>query len=59
MAGEDHVLLEPEDGWYKLDIRVHNGGILIQVWSTVAAVDPELSPEPSADGLAWLWESPL
>lgn len=53
MAGKDHVLLEPEGSWYKLDIREHNGGLLIQLWATVVAVAPELCIEESADGLIW------
>ena len=39
--------------WYEFDIREHRGGLLIQVWASVVAVAPELSPEPSACGLVW------
>ena len=53
MAGEAHTQLEPDGGWYKLDIREHKGGLLIQVWANVVAVAPELSPEQSANGLIW------
>ena len=53
MAGETHAQLEPDGGWYKLDIREHKGGLLIQVWASVVAVAPELSPEQSANGLIW------
>ena len=53
MAGEGHAQLEPDGGWYKLDIRERKGRLLIQVWASVVAVTPELSPEPSANGLIW------
>lgn len=53
MADQSHVLLAPNGGWYRLDIREFNGGLLIQVWASVAAVTPELCPERTADGLMW------
>ena len=53
MAGETHARLKPNGGWYELDIREHKGGLLIQVWASVVAVAPELSPEQSANGLIW------
>ncbi len=53
MAGEGHARLNPGGGWYDLDIREHKGGLLIQVLASVVAVTPELSPEPSANGLIW------
>lgn len=53
MAGDAHARLTPDGGWYDLDIREHQGGLLIQVWASVVAVTPELSPEPSANGLVW------
>ena len=53
MAGDAHARLTPDGGWYDLDIREHKGGLLIQVWASVVAVTPELSPEPSANGLVW------
>ena len=53
MAGDAHAQLKPHDGWYEFDIREHNGGLLIQVWASVVAVAPELSPETSASGLVW------
>lgn len=53
MAGKTQVLLEPEGSWYKLDIREHDGGLLIQLWATVVAVSPDLCPEEKADGLVW------
>ena len=53
MNGTTHVALEPQGGWYVLDIREHNGGLLVQVWGTVKAVTPELCPQQTADGLVW------
>lgn len=53
MAGQSHVLLEPNGGWYRLDIREFSGGLLVQVWASVAAVTPQLCPEQRADGLMW------
>lgn len=53
MGDQSHVLIEPKDGWFRLDIREFKGELLIQVWASVVAVDPELSPEQSADGVKW------
>lgn len=55
MGGKPHVMLTPDDGteWYELDIREHEGGLLLQLWASVVAVLPELCPEQSANGLIW------
>ena len=53
MAGQLHVLLEPEGGWYRLDIREFKNALLVQVWASVAAVTPGGCPEPTAEGLTW------
>ena len=53
MAHETHARIKPSGGWYEFDIRAHKGGLLIQVWASVVAVAPELSPEPSASDLVW------
>jgi hypothetical protein len=53
MNKECHILIEPDGGWFSLDIREHKGGLLVQVWATVKAVSPELCPEQSADGVIW------
>lgn len=53
MNGEAHVVLKPEGGWYDLDIREHDGQLLIQVWAMVHAVEPDLCPAPSAEELIW------
>jgi hypothetical protein len=53
MHGQKHLQLTPEGGWYDLDIREHKGGLLIQVWAIVHAIEPELCQTPSAEGLIW------
>ena len=55
MKGSSHVVLKPTGGvaWYKLDIREHKGGLLLQLWASVEAVMPDLCPEQSADGILW------
>ena len=53
MAGEVHKRLEPNGGWYELDIQEHEGELLLQIWASVVALVPELSPELSANGLVW------
>ena len=53
MGSEAHVQLAENAGWYTLDIREHQGNLLIQLWAAVVAVSPELCPEQSADGLMW------
>lgn len=57
MNGEAHVRIHPNNGWYDLDIRELEGGLLIQVWATVKAIPPELCPSraPTASiGLIYL-----
>ncbi|MBS0316011.1 MAG: hypothetical protein JSR49_02675 [Proteobacteria bacterium] len=55
MGGETHVSLKPAEGvaWYELDIREHEGGLLVQLWASVEAVMPELCPEQTAEGVLW------
>lgn len=53
MAGQEQVVLAPEGGWYDLDIRKHDGGLLIQLWAAVEAVQPVLCPEQTANGIEW------
>lgn len=55
MGGERHVSLKPVEGvaWYELDIREHEGGLLLQVWASVEAVMPELCAERTAEGILW------
>ena len=53
MNGQSHVVLEPNDGWYKLDIREYEDSLLIQCWATVVAVAPERCDEPTIDGIEW------
>lgn len=53
MEGKPHIALRPDGSWYDLDIREHNGGLLLQVWAIVHAVEPKLCPAPSAEELVW------
>lgn len=53
MGGQDHVRLNPSGGWYVLDLREHQGRLLLQVWAVVVAIPPQLMSVESADGLVW------
>lgn len=53
MQGTAHVVLKPKGSWYDLDIREHDGGLLLQIWAMVHAVEPDLCPAPSAEELVW------
>ncbi|MHB8283208.1 MAG: hypothetical protein ACYDD1_00870 [Caulobacteraceae bacterium] len=53
MGGGRHLTLSPEAGWFEVDLRAHPGGLLLQVWATVVAVDAERCPPVAADGLNW------
>lgn len=59
MAGKSHKVLKPLEGgaWYKLDIREHKGGLLLQLWASVVAVMPGLCPEQTAEGILWSGDS--
>lgn len=53
MNGEKHVSIGGRDNWFELDVRQHDGGLLVQVWGKVFAVSPDRCPVQSADGLNW------
>lgn len=55
MEGGSHVVRKPAEGvaWYELDIREHQGGLLLQLWASVEALMPELCPEQTAEGILW------
>jgi hypothetical protein len=53
MAGQSHVDIKSDNGWYEIDIREHQDGLLLQVWATVDAVSCELCPEQTAENIAW------
>lgn len=54
MGGQSHVVVGggPQD-WFEVDIREHDGALLLQVWAAVVAVSCERCEEASADGLLW------
>ena len=53
MNDENHVVLEPDGGWYRLGIQEFKGKLLIQCWATVVAVSPDRCDEPTIDGIEW------
>lgn len=53
MGGQKHFQVEPKQGWYVVDLREFDGGLLLQVWATVVAVTSERCAEATADGLVW------
>lgn len=53
MNGQRHIDIKPDAGWYEIDIREKDGGLLLQVWATVDAVSCELCPERTADNIDW------
>lgn len=53
MDEKEHVHLQPDNGWYRLDIREDQHGLRLQIWGTVTAVPSELCSEQSADGIVW------
>jgi len=53
MNGSTHACVGTKDGWFEVDIREHDGKLLLQVWAAVVAVSCDRCAAPSADGLAW------
>ncbi|SFF08584.1 hypothetical protein [Paracidovorax wautersii] len=53
MGGKAHVCIGARDSWFEVDIREHDGRLVLQVWAAVVAVACERSAEPSAEGLVW------
>ena len=53
MGGKSHVDIKADTGWYKVDIREDDGGLLLQVWASVDAVSCDLCPERTADNIIW------
>ncbi|MBO1112203.1 hypothetical protein [Bordetella petrii] len=53
MNGDEHIEIESDLNWYKLDLREDDGFLLLQVWASVDAVSCELCPERSADNITW------
>lgn len=53
MKGGSHVLIGGPKDWFEVDIREHNGALLLQVWAAVVAVSCERCKETTADGLVW------
>lgn len=53
MNSNEHVVLEPDGGWYRLGIQEFEGKLLIQCWATVVAVSPDRCDERTIDGIEW------
>jgi hypothetical protein len=53
MQGKPHFLDEAEGSWYILDLREHQGRLLVQVWATVPCVSSKLCPEADVHKLVW------
>ncbi len=53
MDGQKYYRRERPEDWFILDIREWRGGLLLQAWGTVVAVDCGLCPRESADTLVW------
>nr|WP_295075713.1 hypothetical protein [uncultured Roseateles sp.] len=53
MAGSAHTCIGSKDDWFEVDIREHDGKLLLQVWAAVIAVSCDRCIAPSADGLTW------
>lgn len=53
MGGEPHHVDEREGSWYVLDLREHQGRLLLQVWATVPCISSKLCPEVSVHSLIW------
>ena len=53
MNDENHIVFEPDGGWYRLGIQEFKGKLLIQCWATVVAVSPDRCDEHTIDGIEW------
>ena len=53
MNSNEHVVLEPDGGWYRLGIQEFEGKLLIQCWATVVAISPDRCDERTIDGIEW------
>lgn len=53
MGGQKHYNASLAGDWCELDLREHDGALLLQVWATVVAVSSERCAAVSADGLVW------
>ncbi len=53
MNSQEHDCIKADTGWYEVDLRENDGGLLLQVWASVDAVSCELCPAQSANNIAW------
>tara|TARA_B100001059_G_C17815679_1_gene575065 strand:- start:37 stop:1800 length:1764 start_codon:yes stop_codon:yes gene_type:complete len=59
MDGKNHYNQSVGSGWCELDIREHDGKLLLQIWASVAAVTPDLCKEQDIYSLLWAGDSEL
>lgn len=53
LASEKYYNKTLGNGWCELDIREHDGRILLQIWASVVAITPELCEEQDVYSLVW------
>lgn len=53
MDGKRHADIKADLGWYEIDIREDDDGLLLQVWASVDAVSCVPCLERSASNIAW------
>ena len=53
MQGKSHIIITSENGWYDLDIREYENGLLIQVWASVVAILSKICPQKNIWDLIW------
>lgn len=55
MKEQKQITIQPNSDykWYMLDLREHEGALMIQAWAAVEVADCELCPQPHANGLVW------
>lgn len=53
MQGKEHHREILDGGWCDLDVREHNGKLLMQVWATVVAVSAEKCEKEDVFALVW------
>ncbi len=57
LGADSQRVISADDGRYELDLRLHDGAILLQLWGVAPVLQSELSHAPSADGLVWPGDS--
>jgi hypothetical protein len=53
MNGEPQFAIKPAGGWYEIDLREFKHGILLSVWASIRAVEPDRCAQPDVHKLIW------